>query len=298
MREGLRSGLDYVNTATDLLQRVRSAHQTKGLFEAAEIQFWWSKPRRTDTIDQLFWFDDNGRPVAAVLVNDFGDGSSLLYEDPMIVVTVMPDASSDDVAHVVDRGLAHVAGLGIEAVELEVDQVDETMRSVLFDRGFEVKGDGLVECWLDAAARPAVTDLAEGYRLVSRQQVDSTPHHMNQPGGPDRASRLNQLSLYRSDLDLLIVDNEDSPAGYGMFWYDPVTATGVVEPMRTLDEHQQRGLARHILTSGVDRLAVAGAKRISIGYEPDNPASGHLYRSLGFEPHRQTDLVAGRVQPI
>lgn len=35
--------------------------------------------------------------------------------------------------------------------------------------------------------------------------------------------------------------------------------------------------ARDILTTGVDPLARAGAERISIGYEPDNPASGHLH---------------------
>jgi predicted GNAT family acetyltransferase len=51
-------------------------------------------------------------------------------------------------------------------------------------------------------------------------------------------------------------------------------------------------LSRHLLTTGIDLLAQAGARRISIGYEPDNPASGHLYRSIGFEPHRQTDVFS------
>lgn len=54
------------------------------------------------------------------------------------------------------------------------------------------------------------------------------------------------------------------PAAHGMFWYDPVTETGVVEPMRTHDDHQQRGLARHVLTTGV-----------------------------GFEPGGSSDLFAG-----
>lgn len=66
-----------------------------------------------------------------------------------------------------------------------------------------------------------------------------------------------------------------------------------VEPMRTEDDHQRRGLARHVLTAGVALLASAGAQRIKIVYDPDNPASGHLYRSVGFEPHRYTDVLAG-----
>ncbi len=64
--------------------------------------------------------------------------------------------------------------------------------------------------------------------------------------------------------------------------------------MRTEDEHQQRGLARHVLTAGINKLAEAGAERIKIVYEPDNPAAGHLYRSVGFEPVKLTDAFAWR----
>ena len=38
----------------------------------------------------------------------------------------------------------------------------------------------------------------------------------------------------------------------------------------------------------------AGAERIKICYEPDNPASGHLYLSVGFEPDRHTVVFSRR----
>jgi GNAT superfamily N-acetyltransferase len=292
LREGHRAGLDYLEAVTALLQRVRSAHPTRGLYEAAEMQWWWSVPRSTDSLDQLFWFDDLGRPEAAVIVTDFGDGSSAVYEDPTLVVIVMPDANPEWVAHVVERGLAHVGGSGIGAVELEVDRTDDVMRNVLFGQGFTVKGGGLIECWLDAGARPVISPLPDGYRLFSRRDTMHRPHHMTHPRRPDVEQRLMQTSLYRSDLDLLMLDGEDNIAAYGLFWYDPETAMGVVEPMRTQDDHQRRGLARHILTTGIALLGEAGAERISIGFEPGNPASGDLYLSVGFEPHRQTDVFS------
>lgn len=294
VREEQRVGLDYLASVTALLQRVRGTHPTHGSYEAAEFQWWWSIPRSTDSLGQLFWVDDLGRPEAAVTVTDFGDGSSALYEDPTLVVIVMPNADPDWVTNVFKRGLAHVAEHGIDTVELEVDRTDEVMRDVLSGHGLTVKGDGLIECWLDAASRPTITPLPDGYRLFSRSETMQRPHHMTHPRRPDVEQRLRQTSLYRPDLDLLMLDSDDNIAAYGLFWYDPETATGVVEPMRTQDDHQQRGLARHILTTGVDLLAQAGATRISIGFEPDNPASGHLYRSVGFEPHRQTDVFAGR----
>lgn len=294
MHERLLAGLDYLGAVTTLLQRVRRAHPTFGSYQAAELQFWWSVPRSTDTLGQLFWFDDEGRPEAAVIVTDFGDGSSALYEDPTMVVIVMPDASSAWVAHVVGRGLSHIGSFGIETVEIEVDRADGLMQELLAGHGFGVKGKGLDECWLAAADRPAVSSVSDGYSLHSRRDTMHRPHHMVRTGREDVERRLQQTSLYRSDLDLVILDGAGQVAAYGLFWYDPETGTGVVEPMRTIDNHQRRGLARHVLTTGVDLLARAGAERISIAYSPENLASSRLYLSVGFEPHRGTDVLVRR----
>ncbi len=211
----------------------------------------------------------------------------------MLIVSVMPDLSAETVAHMFDRGLAHIAGLGIEAVELEVDRADQVQRRVLADRGFTVKDDALIECWLDIDRRPEVTPLHDGYRLASRAELADRPHHMAGPRRPKFHERLEQISLYRADLDLVALDADDEPAAQAIFWFDPTTATGSIEPVRTYDGHRQRGLSRHLLTVGIDRLAALGASRVAIGYEPDNEASGPFYLSLGFEPHRRTDVLAG-----
>jgi GNAT superfamily N-acetyltransferase len=276
-----------LEAATALLQRARNAHPTKGLFEAADLQWWWRTPRPTDQVGQLFWFDHLGRPEAAVIATDWGDRMAL---DPI----VMPDATPDWVAQVIESGLAHAGGCGFEAVELEVDRADDVMREVLVGHGFAIKGDGLVEAWLAADARPEISALHEDYLLSSRLDTMPRPHHLIPRSGPDVESRLRQTSLYRPELDLVILDRDDNHAAHGLFWYDPETATGLVEPMRTEDDHQRRGLARHVLTTGVALLVEAGAVRIKICFEPDNPASGHLYRSVGFEPVKQTDVFARR----
>jgi len=295
--EAQHAGLESVQAITALLQRSRQTHPTHALYEAAELQFWWSTQRSTDTFPQLFWVDEQG-PVAAVVVNDFGGNvRSLVYDEPTALFAYLPDCTPDWIAQVVDRGLAHLNAGGIDAIELEVDQADDVMASIVRDRGFELKGDAVIEASLDAALVPAVSDLADGYRLLARSQTPDRRHHLSRPDGPDRQERLSQVSLYRSDLDLFVVDADDNWAANAMFWLDPVTETGVVEPVRTADEHQGRGLSRHLLTVGVNMLAREGAKRIGIGWEPDNPASGHLYQSVGFQAHRRTDLWGGPTGP-
>lgn len=287
--EEFRGGLDYLEGVTALLNRIRTTHPTAGLFEAADLQWWWAQnPRTTDDLGQLFWFDERGRPEAAAIITDFGDAAQL---DPLL----LPDATPEWTEHVMRRGLGHASDSGFDAVCLEVDRADHVLRSVLDERGFAIEEDGLVESWLPADSRPPISGLPEGYRLLDRRSAMDRRHHMinERRNHPDSEPRLNQTSLYRSDLDLAVYDDDGNVAAYGLFWYDPTTAVGLVEPMRTEDEHQQRGLARHVLTCGIDRLSQAGAMRIKIGFEPDNAAAKHLYLSAGFEPHRENDILAG-----
>jgi GNAT superfamily N-acetyltransferase len=289
MREQHWAGVHYLEVATALMHRVRSVHPTKGLYEAADLHWWWSTPRPTDNLRQLFWFDHLGRPEAAVIATDWGDGISL---DPI----VMPDATPDWVAHVIERGLAHASESELGAIDIMVDRADDVMREVLVGHGFAIEEDGMVdvESWLAADARPEISPLRHDYRLSSRLDTMLRPHHMIHRSGPDVETRLRQTSLYRPDLDLLVLDSRDRVAAYGLFWFDPETATGLVEPMRTEDDHQRRGLARHLLTAGIDLLAKAGAVRIKIVFRPDNPAARGLYLSVGFEPVKQTAVLSRR----
>ena len=105
--------------------------------------------------------------------------------------------------------------------------------------------------------------------------------------------RLKQTPLYRTDLDLVVIDELGEPGGYGVFWYDPTTETGLVEPMRTLEAHQRRGIARHVLTAGIDRLVSAGAKRVKICFGQGNEAARTLYLDVGFVPVKETIVYEG-----
>ena len=289
LRQERRVGLEALDTVTALLQRIRSAHPRAGLYEAADLQWWWSQRERpTDELPQLFWFDPLGQPAAAIVITDT---TSRVQLDPI----VLPDASPDLIADIVDQGLANAAGAGYASVGLEVSTDDDVLLGVLLARGFVADEDGVVEAWLAADARPTISPLADGYRLTDRAAAADRPHHMinEQRQISDPEPRMRQTSLYRPSLDLVVLDREDDVAAYGLFWFDPVTATGLVEPMRTEDAHQRRGLARHVLTAGLGRLVEQGATDIKICFEADNPASSHLYTSVGFRPDRTTIVYSG-----
>ena len=285
MREEHRVGIDYLEAVTALTQRVRSAHPTAGQFEAADFQWWWRAPRSTDDLPQLFWFDDAGRPAAAAIATAWSDGIGL---DAL----TLPGSRPEWIAQVVERGLEHADREGFRTVDFVIDRADEVMTEVLASHGYTDMEDENYEAWIRAEERPAISPLPPEYRLMSRLDTAARAHHMAARSGPEVEQRLRQTSLYRPDLDLLVLDDDDAVAAYAMFWYDPVTETGLVEPMRTEDAHQRRGLARHLLTAGIDRLADAGTRRIKISYRPDNEPARHLYLDVGFEPVKQCAVVA------
>src|SRR5256886_9969483 len=103
------SGLEYLALVTELLQRARLADAEAGLWEAADLQWWWRTPRRSDTIDQLFWIDDEG-PVAGVVLTQWGHAWGC---DPIVVPGGIVPLDA-----LWARAVEAIDGLGLEAVEV------------------------------------------------------------------------------------------------------------------------------------------------------------------------------------
>jgi predicted N-acetyltransferase YhbS len=264
------AGLEYLTLATELLRRVRVADPEAGLWEAADLQWWWRTPRRSDETDQLFWVDDQG-PLAALVLTEWTRGWSC---DPIVV-----PGSPVPLATVWTRALEAIDRSGLDRVDVLAGDDDSEFRALLDDAGY-VAGEGKFGItWLDARERPAVAAVPEGFSLVDRAH-STTAHPMQRRSGDAVDARLQQCSLYDATLDLAIETSAGDVAGYALFWFDPVTQVGLVEPMRVEEAFKRRGLARALLTAGVDRLSKLGARRVKVGYGTD--AARALYTGAGF----------------
>src|SRR6266576_2158224 len=269
IREVRASGLEYLALATQLLQRARLADAEAGVWEAADLQWWWRTPRPSDAIDQLFWIDDEG-PVAGVVLTDWGRAWGC---DPIVV----PGSSTVPLSTVWARALA-----AIDTLRLEVLAPDDDFEllELLAEAGFVSDDYGSGSTWMHATDRPDVAQLPEGFVLADRAQDTGTPHAMRRRSGEEVEARLLQCSLYDPALDLAVEGPDGQAAGYSLFWFDPVTEVGLLEPMRVEDAYQRRGLARAMLTAGLDRLAQRGARRLKVGYATD--VARRLYVGAGF----------------
>jgi GNAT superfamily N-acetyltransferase len=272
IREMRASGLEYLALATELLQRARLADGEAGVWEAADLQWWWRTPRRSDETDQIFWVDDEG-PVAGAVLTEWGPawGCDLI---------VVPGVSTVPRPGVWARALEAIDALELAAVDVLARDDDIALRDLLIGAEFVADDERSGITWMKAQNRPDVATLPEGFALLDRAQESSRPHPMRRRSGEGVEARLRQCSLYDPGLDLAVVTADGRAAGYGLFWFDPVTEVGLVEPMRVEEAYQRRGLARAMLTAGLDRLAKLGARRLKVGYATD--AARALYVGAGF----------------
>ena len=183
-------GAEALRLATVLLQRMRQTRPACTVWEAADVQWWSRQERPTDRDGQLFWLDERGEPVAAVLATDFGHS---VQHDVLIMTkdrlgirlawrTAIARASQT-------RGAGH---------EFPVHPADTTGAAELTAAGYQPSpGPGVISSWLDAADRPAVPPLASGYRLLSR--ADDPGRHYpplrSAEPGPLTQDQRDQLTL-------------------------------------------------------------------------------------------------------
>jgi ribosomal protein S18 acetylase RimI-like enzyme len=272
IQEVRASGLEYLAHATALLQRARLADAEAGLWEDADLQWWWRMPRRSDAVEQLFWIDDEA-PVAGVVLIDWGAAWSC---DPIVV----PGVPAVRLPTVWARALEAIDALGLRAVDVLARDDDVELRRLLAGSGFVASDDRSGIAWLEAGDRAGVAALPEGFVLVDRARDPTGPHPMRRRNGEGVEGRLRECSLYDPTLDLAVEAADGQVAGYALFWFDPVTEVGMLEPMRVEDAYQRRGLARALLTEGLERLAMRGARRLKVGYGTE--AARRLYVGAGF----------------
>jgi predicted N-acetyltransferase YhbS len=275
MRQEFLTGLERLTAVTALLQRIWLRDPRAGVWEAADMQWWWRRPRASDEVALPVWFDDTEQPIAAAVLTEWPHAWWLdVIRLPGLTLTL------DDLTEPAWAHLARQEGsLAIESLVL----ADDVELGAWFERRGLVAAGEVWSSWQAAADRPAVAALPDGYQLVDRavRGVDAAPEHpMVARNGPEVETRLRQTSLYDPKLDLAVLAPDASVVGYSLFWNDPVTGVGLVEPVRVEDEHSGRGIGYAMISAGLDRLARAGATRLKIGWESER--AGELYTRLGF----------------
>lgn len=274
------AGTDYLARATEFLSACRRADPLGGMWDAADIQWWWREDDFDKPDHQRFYVAADGTALGMLLLSD--RYATFDYE-------LAPGEEASELAR-------NILQAGIDWLEdLRCDGLDATpsfylrdshtlLRRLAEQRGYRPTGNAFVQRVAALPASRADPTLPDGYGVRplrdhdvrdGRQPVLTTP-----AWGIDR---LAQTRLYRPEHHLVVTDRHDRAAAECIMWIDPSTRIGVLEPVATHPDHRRRGLARGMISFALNVMAKQGIELAKVSNDRGNAAADALYRSLGFE---------------
>jgi mycothiol synthase len=89
---------------------------------------------------------------------------------------------------------------------------------------------------------------------------------------------------YDVERELVVVAPDGTFAAFLIYWPDPVSKSGLFEPVGCHKDFQRQGLTKALMYSGMQRMKAAGVQTALVLYHADNEAGRALYTSVGFRP--------------
>jgi len=127
--------------------------------------------------------------------------------------------------------------------------------------------------------RPATRDDADALGALHSAAFDSG-------WKPGEYRRVMDCAAFEIENELLVVAPGERLAAFTVIWIDPISESGLFEPVGCHPDFQRKGLTRALLYEGMRRMQAAGAQTALVTHEleDENPASARLYASVGFKP--------------
>ena len=139
--------------------------------------------------------------------------------------------------------------------------------NIKLPQGFKVRSvAGVHEVHLRAAASHAAFGSGKSFEAYWPQML----RFMHSP-------------VYIPDNDLVTISPDGDFASFCNLWPDPFTRIGLFEPVGTHPGFQRRGLARAVMSAGLQRLQKLGMTQANVCVESDNLPAIRLCESLGFQ---------------
>ena len=88
--------------------------------------------------------------------------------------------------------------------------------------------------------------------------------------------------------ELVVVAPDGRFAAFVVIWLDPVSRSGLFEPVGCHSDFRRRGLSKALMLNAMTRMKKAGMKTAIVGYRVGNEAALNLYSSVGFNPYFET----------
>jgi len=174
------------------------------------------------------------------------------------------------------------------ALRIHIGDRDEPLRALALERGYaEDSRHPEHDSTFVIAGQPeprlpkgfALRSMSEENDIELRREIFGRAFNHTDPAEWPSAFAYEELQRapdYRKDLDLFVVGPGGQYVACCIVWHDERNRLGILEPVGTHPDFRRRGLGRAVVTEGIRKAAVLGAKTVRVG-------SGQaFYEAIGF----------------
>jgi mycothiol synthase len=102
---------------------------------------------------------------------------------------------------------------------------------------------------------------------------------------PEEYPKVMQTLGFDPARELVVVAPNGRFASFLVYWLDPISKSGLFEPVGCHKDFQRQGLTKALMYEAMRRMVAAGMETALVGHDIDNVAAVKLYASVGFKTH-------------
>lgn len=262
-----------------------------GWWHPGDIRHLLSNGARGEASNEtLFVVKDENDQMIAVIVTH-------LYKPNLCMFDIMLDPTHDEPQFRKELALwaeqqlaakAQTADLSTYLLVSDFMECEPNRQQVMDDLGYD-----LAPAYMHFAARPLddIPDsvLPDGFLMRNAQGIEEAGAlaavHVGAFGSSWTAEsyqKVMETPGFEIDHELVVVAPEGRFAAFLIYWVDPISKTGLFEPVGCHADFQRRGLTKALMYEGMRRMRAEGAHTAMVKYMVDNPAAMTIYASVGF----------------
>ena len=171
---------------------------------------------------------------------------------------------------------------------------DALAKEFLGQLGFKGKASDYVQLIRALDSIPEV-QLPEGFHIRSAAGVHEAEllgEVHNGAFGPKWGTaaydyqKVMQTPGYDANGELVVTAPDGRFAAFTIIWFDPISSSGLFEPVGCHEEFRRQGLTSALMFEGMKRMKEAGMKVANVGCETE--AACKFYKAVGFETYFET----------
>ena len=239
-----------------------------------------------------FLYEDNGELIALLLIDP--------KDEPVFEVLIhprhrTPELENTLIAWTEQTQQAHFTTANHDhELVMDVSSEDTLRRDVLTQRGYHIEEQPYLHCTARALSTPIPeSTLPTDFHIRSTVEADVEQIcavHMSAFDSTwtvEEYLRTMRTPGFDPGRELVVVAPDGRFAAFLIYWPDPISKSGLFEPVGCAKTFQRRGLTRALMYEGMRRMVAAGMSYAQVLHESEalNPASGPFYNALGYS-HR------------